>query len=368
MAIKTFFCLHSSVRMIRIYLINIESIYSKQTKLTHSLISSLFKIGSEHEGNFQSFVFLTKIAVVFPFIFSPNPIQVFESVLPSLSNFSLLITIQKDCINNKVKKAISAIYFLFTTLNSVKVLDAFLPWLYENIQTFDESQILAFMIILTSLYESKTVKIVILGYSNKYKFVEIAADLLEKEVQKEISTLYKTTIFNLIKIHYNELNRLNKNRKMVLVDTIQYVENPFLNKFNNFSTIFPKELNKLILPLSNNSAISNFIKNMDEIKKITFKKQENHPTKLQFDEFISHFNQIEDISEFQKFSNFSLKVPYTSKVVLMSIISAYPNWVYKWIVRNKTFDPLSEHILILEEVTKRINDCNNVQRNSIENK
>ena len=140
---------------------------SKQTKLTHSLISSLFRIGSEQEGNFQSFVFLTKIAAVFPFIFSQNPIQVFESVLPSLSNFSLLITIQKDCINNKVKKAISAIYFLFTTLNSVKVLDAFLPWLYENIQTFDESQILAFMIILTSLYESKTVKIVILGYSNK---------------------------------------------------------------------------------------------------------------------------------------------------------------------------------------------------------
>ena len=124
----------------------------------------MFKIGSEHEGNFQSFVFLTKIAVVFPFIFSQNPIQVFESVLPSLSNFSLLITTQNDCTNNKViknvKKAISSFYFIFTTLNSVKVLDAFFPWLYENIQTFNESQILAFLTIVTSLFENKAVKTV----------------------------------------------------------------------------------------------------------------------------------------------------------------------------------------------------------------
>ncbi|KAK8836346.1 hypothetical protein M9Y10_039688 [Tritrichomonas musculus] len=344
---KNIFSYHSESRKF-IRKPHFQSITYPQSKTGLSIISKLLKI-----GNYQAFYFLFYIASTFPFLFISNPQKVFTAILQKLDSFSIICTIEdnsNEILKDDLKISLLAFELLVSLLYSVKILDAFLPWLFEKIFTFSPSQILSMTYILNTLYKTKKVKNVTLAISIKFNFPEIASKLLEIDVPKEIRNIYKENIFSILNKHYELLNKLNHNKKMIFVDEMACLENPFEIAFNNFSTIFPRKFESIEFPQINNYHITNFLDSIkyqvmfdvlildDEYKDIVSKAM-----KLESNRFkkCSSFEIDDDFHD-----NYSLNIRFCAK---------QPNWIYKWLIKDKKFPCFVEHKKILRNVIKKIN-------------
>ncbi|KAK8847083.1 hypothetical protein M9Y10_019661 [Tritrichomonas musculus] len=346
-ALRRVFSFHSTFKIF-VRKAEFVTISKPISKIGQFLVSKLFKEVEVKKGNYQVFFVLKNVASSFPFLFATNPQAIFDSVLPLLDNFILYFTTKEDEENiNKLKAALSALSFLYSTLYSVDVLDAFVPWLFENIMNFTDSQILSFSFILSSLFSSKNIQEIMLGIAMKFNFIEKVSKLLKKSIPDEIIYQYKNNFYNILFNYYTILNDLSFNVKLIYVDEIQNVENPFTVAFDHFSTILPSELNPLNLPKPPNN-ISDFLMNINEIKIfwITFDHsliRTERPTFDQVNHFISHFKKFEpNIPDVLHMKN----VPdlYSGNVKMVRYLVHKPNWIYQWIARYSHFSVLPEHI------------------------
>ena len=135
---------------------------------------------------------------------------------------------------NKIKAAIAALSFLTNALYSPKVLDEFAVWIFENITTFTDSQVLCFILVLRSLYNTKTVQLVLTSFMIKYTFPEIVTNLIEREIPEGMfKDNYLNNIYFLTSAFYGVLKTLTP-EIAAEIDELQQKENSLIAKFAFF--------------------------------------------------------------------------------------------------------------------------------------
>lgn len=114
-----------------------------------SIILRLYKEVDKNVENFQAFVILKNIASSFPFLFLKNPQQVFDVVSPHLNNIKLLYEKRIDEKQMRmIKTSFSALTFLYSTLQNTKIFDLFIKFVFINISSFTNQQIMCFFILI----------------------------------------------------------------------------------------------------------------------------------------------------------------------------------------------------------------------------
>lgn len=143
-------------------------------KLGNVIFSKLFADAKNKSSDLKPLFILRNIALCFPFLFTDNNInQIFTTVLPALDSFSFYFTLQNNSdkeIVKKVKKSFLAFLFLISSLYSVKILDAFIPWVYTRIEKFTPSQTLSITFILLSLFNIEKARNAMLALIMKFNF------------------------------------------------------------------------------------------------------------------------------------------------------------------------------------------------------
>lgn len=323
--------------------LDFKRVQCPSSNFAFSIISKLLK-----NGSYQAFICLLNISSSFPFLFANNHSKLFTKIISKLDSFSLLF--EKSPICEDLKVSLSVFYFLHSLLYSVDILDSFVPWVFTKILTFSPSQLISIVYILTSLFNTKKVSNAMLALSIKYDFPGIVSKLLSKNVSKDIQNI----IFNFLAKFYELLLNLEHKRKLILVDEMSKAENPFSLLFNGSTTIHPVKLKDIELPDVNNDEISDFI---DEIRKIKpFYISENLNGNSNNEKFQHILVQILTHYEmkYSDKSQFTKNIPDTYKVKNIRFCAKQPNWIYKWVIKKKTFPCLIEHKKKLTNVYQKL--------------
>lgn len=357
-AIQRSYAIHSEQKIF-IKKITVDQLtYSKSSYL---IITKLFNEANSYENDYQALVVLKYIAYHFPFIFDKNPEKIFSTVLPKLTSFSLLFTNSIETNIQSIKTCLLAQSFLFSTLYSIHVLELFIHWILNNIASFDSSQILSFTFILSSLFKTKKVKNVMLSLMIKNNFPDIAFQLLDKEVPDEISNVYKENIFKLLIEYYKKLNKLQHNKKLIMIDELVNSQNPFKIMFGSYITLHPIKLHPLNYLETNNEEINKFF------EKINCLEKSDNICKCQADinykTFFSNFQkfEIKNVDKLKK-----LTIPKINTIKGIRICSKKHEWVYQYLVKNKKFTLLHEHHDILLKTIREIDSLKYDYRNKKE--
>lgn len=338
-----------------------------QSKLGLKIIDSLLDraLKTTKKGSFQAFFILKNIAASFPFIFIKNTQKTFQTILTSLNYFSFCYQ-DKDSKEtaHKAKLALTALSFLYSLLFSTSILDTFVPWLFNNFDTFNESQFLSFSLILISLFQTDRVKYVILSLSMKFDLIKSLIKRLKMDInESELVGHYECIIYNLIIQYYTTLNNLSKN-KIIYVDEIGKIKNPFTFVFNNNSTIFPYSLTPINID-SLKTNFNQFYKKIDEIETFHINYDfiysrseyyEKYKEEELVGEVVSLQNSFSDIDEVPS-------IPYYRLVNVIRYVSTQPRWIFKWIVHYEKFPLLKEHYLML---CKAIDEIKRIRKEALE--
>lgn len=174
----------------------------------------------------------------------------------------------KNQIEN-IKTTLSAISFLFSSLAAPFALDNFFNWLFSNILTLTNEQVLCFMMILQNIFADPTLSILSFVYCIKYNFIEIISKLLERDIQtKSIRKFYRNQIYLFLEQFYDAINKFDA-ESAIQMEEYQKIEYPFDYIFDFISTSFP-EFMKLDFDsktsFSTSNIISPFINNIDDIQ------------------------------------------------------------------------------------------------------
>lgn len=272
----------------------------KETSISDSkfgllIISKLFDSIQENQNNYKAFYALKYIASSFPFLFSQNPQKVIDIVLPVLNeNVQLFLNLQ-DCDSNeikiedeiKLKTLISALSFLYSSLCSVKVLDAFFDWFFTNLSTLSETTILAFVSVLCSLDVKNEQKF--LYPFIKYNLFENVQTLLRRNNQYLTDrVLYLLTNFYISMTKAPECFKL----------TTECSQNPVLHAFNH-------KMTQIKFNFTNKSylffikKLKNSYSYMKEITKAIVKKTSTQLTQSNFESLIIEKVEQGEISKTQ---------------------------------------------------------------------
>lgn len=340
------------------------------SKIGISLISDLIEKTKDDRTKYQAFICLYNLASSFPFLFNKS---IFNIILPFLSYFSLLFTVN-DTSNEKeetiinIKTSIAAFLMIYKCLYSIELLNEFVPWLFENIITFDESQIIAFTCILNSLFETKKIQKVMLSLAIKYDFLGISNKLLNKNVNQNISLFYHYNIY--LNIHdlyliFNELSVI----RCVLIDELANLNDQFQILFNPRSSLLPNYIYQHY-PFEFSNSIKNIFDNIDQDKYFFLTSEDftNHKTEPSLSEisiFLKNFKKHQkNISDFNR----SNKLPTIDFILTTSVIrylAAQPHWIQRYIFKEKKFTVLPKHETILSNVIQYLNSINEKQNDNV---
>lgn len=325
------------------------------------ILMKLFEEVSKCPNNFKAFFCLKNIACCFPFLFTEDPIKIFKTVLPTLDYFSLYFTMKNETENeeeiNKIKAAVTALSFLHSTLYSVAMLDAFVPWLFQNILSFSVSQILCFILILSSLFRSPKVKKVLLSVSIKNNLLGIINKLLQNEVQEELQEVYKTTIFTLILNYFKYFNRISGTKAM-FVKEFEKLEKPFTHVFQHYSTILPNMLQPLEIPTSKAKVISDFWRSINNKRSFWLEySNSRYPSTEDKNKLIDDFKRLQDevpviegLPELpSNYVNNNLKT--------IRYLANHNYYIYKWFIRYDRFPMLMEQAITMSTAYKEIQEA-----------
>lgn len=340
------------------------SVYNDYEKLGNMIFSKLFADAKKKNSDLKSLFILRNISLCFPFLFTGSNInKIFTTVLPALDSFSLYFTLQDDSdkeIVDKVKKSLLAFSFLISSLYSVKILDAFVPWVYSRIKKFTPSQTLSITFILVSLFNTEKACNAMLALTTKFNIIEVLVDLYQTKVPEEISSYYKANIYNILLNYYQMNSELRHQKDLIYVEGLQSKDAPFSYVFNNFLTIFPHEMNKIDLPESKNNDINNFIQNLKEIQpySIHYKNQSVEINDQQIESFLNHYKK-QDLNQSDELESINSMGPvkeikYTMRNLISFCVEKYDNWIYQWLINLSKFAELPSHNRQLKDAIKYI--------------
>lgn len=161
------------------------------SEFNRTIINRLFEIVTKDPSNYQAYYCLECIASDFPFVFSLNPVPLFDSVLPAFDNFKLIFEKKTDDEEieklkvNKAKASIAAVSTLLFSLNSTKVMDCFVEWFFKNSEKFSLSQIYCFINVFISISSTNCLQY-LTALFKKYKLFDCISKFLLREVPKSL--------------------------------------------------------------------------------------------------------------------------------------------------------------------------------------
>lgn len=338
-----------------------ESYSSFCSEFALSVISNIFNSLNEKRAKCNAFIIMKNIASSFPFLFESKSLQIFNSILPSLSDFSLIFEEDEETNESRIKATISALSFLLSTLCSPKILDDFVIWLFNNIKTFNESQILSFLVILRSLMNIGSIKLVLTSQMIKFNLIEVIKNSFQHDLQEDLfRNNYLSVIYGLLECFYDSLRNLTP-KDEIFIDELMTVENPF-QTVSLFILHYHQDLT-LQLQLKSSKKkdeIFNFLNKIDSIKPFwfTFDFVRRTTTENQNSILNAFLSKVSDQSEEINSSISVGKMPKTFSNQMLHYLAKKPSWMFKWIENPKDFLLLPRHYQILDQV---INDLNNTK-------
>ena len=106
------------------------------SNVNEMIINKLLNEVNSYYQNYQALFCLKNIALSFPFLFDKDPVKMFKAILPQLDSFSLIYSNKSKMAVDQIemiKKSILAQSIIYSSLYSVKVLEAFISWFFNNI-------------------------------------------------------------------------------------------------------------------------------------------------------------------------------------------------------------------------------------------
>lgn len=321
----------------------------KQPKLPdidYSIIEKIIRL-----NNYKSFICLHHIASCFPFLFENDSIDIVDFILPTLNCLSFIYDDEiSEEKTNDLKTAASALSFLYSCLQSTKFISTFVIWLFENIESLNESQIVCMSKILISLYETKEVSKIICGYAIKYNFLDKLNDLLTKDISNEkFKFFYTITLYNLLLLHVKKTEEYSDDKYDKAF--INYIlrgslSNPFDIKFNFYSVI-PIKFKKISFSFTSENESTDLIENfIDEINKdqvlwLSYKSN----VKSEIPDLLKHFNDDQSIFKYDE-----LPQIYELSNQVRCYLTSQPTWVSVLFSETARFPISLEYHSFLVEV------------------
>lgn len=160
---------------------------------TQKIVSILYEGAKENTEDYRPFYFFKCIACSFPFVFSSNPQEILDHVLPKLNDYILIYDEkpkneskeQEEKRIRKMKTSFASFSFLNTEIISVKSIDYIFAWYMEHYNELTKSQIFGFNQIITVLFSNHHPnEIKALLY--KYNFAEMFSYLLKIEMEDSL--------------------------------------------------------------------------------------------------------------------------------------------------------------------------------------
>lgn len=248
-----------------------DDIFNSEFKLGMSIINTLFNYIRRNQYCYQAFLCLKSIACSFIFLFEKDPTQIFELVLQKIDNYSIIFEkIQKDPngeMENKAKISISAYSFLFSTLNSSKILDSFINWFFSNIDKYSDIQFFCFNNIFCYILNTKGLNHVLMASLIKHNYIDTIQRCLNKNIPKgafreysreNVELLFKVAKFFItydIDIYNKYISKIKKHFKDEIEKSeldfstiIEFINLPSLKESNEITIL----LDKLFIGISNN--------------------------------------------------------------------------------------------------------------------
>lgn len=272
-----------------------------KSKFNEKIISKLFDVVIDDPSNFQAYCCFVCIANSFPLIFSSDPICVIFSVLPAFNNYKLIFERKNsnendDLKNKKIKASITAISFLLFTLNSIKVMDAFIPWFFQNYKHLTMSQILCFFIVFVMISSTKYSSYLYALYI-RYDFINVCTDIIyNRGVSEDLFGI------NLNYFMYNILHNFF-NQAFTLI------RSPAIEHYLSTDNLFNESSGK----------------------------------------YITNLIQLHEISDKQVFK---ITRPLTN-IMVGTLLTKY-SWIYQYILNQWTFPLLADHFSILAETVNNL--------------
>ncbi|KAK8848332.1 hypothetical protein M9Y10_019395 [Tritrichomonas musculus] len=330
-----------------------------------------------NDQSYQSFMCLHYIASYFPFLFLPDAsienkshyLLVVELVLPT---FNCLSTIYDDqeLSEEKVdnyKKAISALSFLFSCLNSTQFTSEFVQWIFANIEHLSDSQIICMSPIICSLLSMKDVNIIVLGYAAKYNLLEKMIYLLSRDISdKKFEQLYKRSLYEILTNHIKSIIEISHYEDALLIDQIKNgtITNPFEVMFNNFSIISSNCSLKLqiMFPIENESTkmIVEFM-NKINTKQPFWISNISHNYILDKKSIVSKFVTLFKNEKYVYIDEVLPYPPYPNTIKMQRYYNAQPKWIFNFIKKYMPFPKLPEHHLSLYQTISKLKE---IEQNS----
>ncbi|OHT10043.1 hypothetical protein TRFO_20849 [Tritrichomonas foetus] len=346
-----------------------------------SIVNKLLDIAAEN-SSYQAFVWLKCLANGFPFLFNQNPQRIFDVVLATFDSLGSVLTASNDFVPTTSYSVFAALSFITFALFSPIILDAFATFFFDNFSTFSDNQLLGLLLILRSLYCTKSIQHVLTALMMKYNWPELITEVLERERESNLvkENLFMN-IFSITSMFYRSLNQFTQSMA-VTADELQNIENPFQVTFDNTITILPTVTRKmpfsfLLLPNHVASACEKFLDRIayDKYRNMPHRQPQGRLDKLH--DFAKNSQKPYDGplpagTDREAFQLLPLKlqstilhhhlpqVPQLTSAMERVLVSQ-PTWVCNWLKRPSSLLVLPEHYAILTQVLTDLNQLNGVE-------
>lgn len=347
----------------------LSSLQNSETSL--SIISKLFnhirKQQSEGNkiGSYQAFFCLRVIGCSFPFLFRDFK-EIIDLILPLFDRYSvLLISNPNDEQYEQIKTVYSAMSFFISALQSSIVLDQFIGWLFENITSLTDSQILAFIVVLRVLYGDDDVKVFMQAWNLKLKFIGTLGELLSRAENQEakLKHYFRLNIYNYIEETFDIVSHLS-NIEAVHTDELSQFQNPFERAFESFYSTFPCLF--VFSQIKFSCFSQRFVEFMTDVDNqrefyVSFDIQNNiiqRPNIFTINNLVQNLNKSESIDlDFMPSFNDS----FSARIV--RFIMSQPSFFYDFAFNVKRIPLVPEMYELLLNLVEKVAEIQNEERN-----
>ncbi|KAK8841005.1 hypothetical protein M9Y10_027842 [Tritrichomonas musculus] len=353
--------------------------FSNYSKSSSEIILKLLKSIQDNPYNFKSFYCLKNIACSFPFLFSENPQQIIDLVLPFLdvpeifSYYKDVDYLNKERKNkeekNKLKTLICALTFFQSTLYSIKVLEYFFDWFSKNISELSDSQAFFFIKIMKTL---NIKSLLVLTLKN---------DLFNKckQLLNRNNIEITAETFNLLTYYYISLNEAPEYIK-IIADMLNEVPNP-LFIINDHFPILSCEFSPLFcdfkLPYKDGKSyilkiFHFYFKTVCRTKKFYFVRDNlinwyhlHDVSSNEIDDFLSRYNEHNKKIPLavNLFQQPQVPEPLTSRMIRHVAFS--PRWIFNYIYYEDEVVLYPNNVKLLNKIIDELREIQNNDEDEI---
>lgn len=338
------------------------------SKFGQTIIFKLFDSIKKKPGNYEAFICLKHISSSFPFLFNnlfDQMCDIVSSNLKSTDHFVENVDSEEDF--RIIKTTYSAMTFFVSTLQSSLIMDQFIKWFFNNMETMNDDQLFGYWIIIYYQLKIDSTYVIFNVWAMKLNMMEKIGKILERNpVNTKKLNIIKQIIHLFITKFYNDMDKMNKYIIIQNDEFLNKVENPSNFLYDSIFFKIPHHFQTFDLSIKDvPDQLNQFIKNVEVKRDFWIDYQRNfeqmpNPTTDEYNKFDEKLMKYEPLADLPDLQNIRSKM--TIKMVRY-VVLRMDNY-YTWILYKNEYPFVNENKEKIEEI---INDLTKLQNEAKEN-